>query len=134
MMSNLIRFKEMIPNWEYPRKDLPGPYQHGVYRYVDCEPLKEGDPAPPMVVDSDFKFSITICDPGKGAYLHSHSEYDEFFFALTGSWCIFFGDKGQDKVVLEPWDAINVPVGVQRGFMNVSKEQAYLLVVVGGPE
>ena len=71
--------------------------------------------------------------PGKRAALHSHTTV-EVFIPLSGEWAITWGDKGENEIVLGPWDTISIPPGVMRGFRNVSKEEAYLLALVGGQD
>ena len=44
---------------------------------------------------------------------------------------IFWGDDGEDRISLAPFDGIVVPDGVLRGFTNISDIEATLLVVLG---
>ncbi|MDB5867661.1 MAG: hypothetical protein JWO70_5467, partial [Betaproteobacteria bacterium] len=52
--------------------------------------------------------------------------------ALTGKWLIKWGDKGEESTVLEPFDLIAVPPGVTRQFINVTDQDAHLLVIIQG--
>jgi len=53
---------------------------------------------------------------------------------LTGRWSIYWGERGENEVILEPFDVVSVPVGVNRGFRNVSEGEQVLLAVIGGDD
>src|SRR2546427_13035858 len=44
------------------------------------------------------------------------------------------GDKGEQEVVLEPFDTISVPPGVMRGFRNAGPAHGYLMAILGGTD
>ena len=52
--------------------------------------------------------------------------------ALTGKWEIYWGDKGEEMTVIEPFDTIAVPPEVTRTFKNISDQDAHLLVIIQG--
>ncbi len=79
-----------------------------------------------------FRLGIVTCPPGNGPGLHVHYKTHETFLALTGRWEIQWGDKGEQKTVLEPFDLIAVPPRVTRRFVNVAEEDAHLLVIIQG--
>jgi mannose-6-phosphate isomerase-like protein (cupin superfamily) len=58
--------------------------------------------------------------------LHHHSG-EELMFAASGSWLIYFDAAEQTRVYLDPWDAILIPGGVERGWRNVGGETGCLL-------
>lgn len=92
------------------------------------------DPAArPAIPSSELHLGIVECAPGNGGGLHSHPTV-EVFMALTGRWEIRWGDEGEQRVLLEPWDVAAVPAGVMRGFRNVGAEEAHLLAVLTGRE
>jgi uncharacterized RmlC-like cupin family protein len=64
--------------------------------------------------------------------LHVHYNTHETFLALTGRWEIQWGDKGEERTILEHLDLIAVPPGVTRRFVNLSDEDAHLLVIIQG--
>jgi uncharacterized RmlC-like cupin family protein len=45
---------------------------------------------------------------------------------------IRWGDDGQEHIILEPFDMISVPPRVTRQFVNVSDQDAHLLVIIQG--
>ena len=77
--------------------------------------------------------AINKVSPGKGAPLHSHTK-PEVFVVLSGKCAFYWGDKGENEVVLEQWDTISFPAGTSEGFRNVGDEEANLLVVLSGSE
>lgn len=86
----------------------------------------------------DFNLAIVEAPPGNGAALHDH-ETVEVFMPLTGEWEVYYGDRsheldGEERVILEQWDAIQIPPGVFRGFRNAGDEEAYLMALTGGED
>jgi uncharacterized RmlC-like cupin family protein len=89
----------------------------------------------PPVIGGDagvFRLGYATCPPGNGPGLHVHWNTHETFIALTGKWEIRWGDKGDERTVIEPFDLIAVPPGVTRQFINISDQDAHLLVIIQG--
>lgn len=89
----------------------------------------------PPVVGGDagvFRLGFATCPPGNGPGLHVHWKTHETFIALTGKWEIRWGDKGEERTVIEPFDLIAVPPGVTRQFVNISDADAHLMVIIQG--
>ena len=42
-------------------------------------------------------------------------------------------EEGEKEIVLDPFDSINIPIGVYRGF-RYDGEAGTLLTIIGGPE
>lgn len=91
-------------------------------------------PKPPVVGGDAgvFRLGIVTCPPGNGPGLHVHWKTHETFMALTGKWEVLWGDKGEEKTIIEPFDLIAVPPQVTRTFINVSDADAHLLVIIQG--
>ena len=53
---------------------------------------------------------------------------------LTGRWGVYWGDDGENEVMLEQWDVISVPPGVMRGFRNAGTEDSFMLAILGGSD
>lgn len=79
-----------------------------------------------------FRLGIATCPPGQGPGLHVHYHTHETFMALTGRWEIQWGDKGEESIVLETLDLVAMPPGVTRRFVNLSEEDAHLMVIIQG--
>ncbi len=89
----------------------------------------------PPVIGGDaavFRLGFAICPPGNGPGLHVHWNTHETFIATTGKWEIRWGDKGEERTVIEPFDLIAVPPGVSRQFINISAQDAHLMVIIQG--
>lgn len=99
----------------------------------------------PVMVPTDYKgrsaaapvkgprglvVSIAECEPHNGPGLHRHLNTSENFFCLQGRFEISWGDNGENKIILEPFDMISVPRGENRRFRNVSDEVGRLLVMI----
>src|SRR2546428_9970971 len=86
----------------------------------------------PAITDArDFNLTLVGAEPGKGAALHAHPTV-EVFMALSGRWSVYWGDAGEQEIILDQWDTISVPPGVMRGFRNAGTEPGYLMAGVGG--
>jgi len=89
----------------------------------------------PPVVGGDagvFRLGFATCPPGNGPGLHVHWKTHETFIAMTGKWEVRWGDKGEERTVIEPFDLIAVPPGVTRQFINISDQDAHLMVIIQG--
>lgn len=71
---------------------------------------------------------------GSGAALHAH-QTEEIFVPMIGIWEVFWLEGEEEHAVrLNPLDAINVPIGIYRGFRLVEGgEESLMLAIVGGP-
>ena len=130
MEGRVWRFGELVPS---PRAfldcTLPGHVRtlfSALGAGADDEQL-EGTAVEQAV---NYHIDFVKAPPGNGAALHSHGS-EETFVALTGEWEIYWGDDGEESVVLAPFDGMVVPDGVLRGFRNVSESEAVLLTILG---
>ena len=81
-----------------------------------------------------FSVAMARADPGNGAGLHWH-ETEEFFMPLVGRWSIYWLEGDEEReVILDPFDSVNVPTHIYRGFRNVGDVPGTLFAVVGGPD
>jgi mannose-6-phosphate isomerase-like protein (cupin superfamily) len=82
-------------------------------------------------------FSITYvrAPQGKGAALHRHAT-EEVFIPVKGRWQVFWLEGEDERTVdLDEGDVCNVPIGVYRGFRNLSGgADALLMAIIGGPD
>lgn len=80
--------------------------------------------------------SIAECAPsGKdGPPPHAHSDTQESFFVLDGSWDISTGFDNEFTVQAGTYDIVAMPNKVMRSFANTSGKQARLLVIIQGPD
>ena len=81
-----------------------------------------------------FNLGMIQAEPGNGAALHAH-ETEEVFMPLIGSWTIvWMTAEGEREILLDPFDSINIPIGVYRGFRYDGQGTGTLLTIIGGPE
>jgi mannose-6-phosphate isomerase-like protein (cupin superfamily) len=137
VLQRVIRFKDVLPNWDLsPNCRLPG-YERAnlVYvgggPYLDLQVEPNGPHPAPVVEGENYSVIILLCAPGKGAPLHAHTT-EEMFLSLSSRWAVYWGEEDVHEVILEPWDAVSFPGPVMRGFRNVGPEDGYLLSVIGG--
>ena len=74
--------------------------------------------------------SMAECPPGDHPGLHNHTGSVENFFCLSGTFEILWGENGEHRIVIEPYDFISVPPGIYRDFRNISDELGRLLVMI----
>jgi mannose-6-phosphate isomerase-like protein (cupin superfamily) len=125
MQRRVARFASLVPTDDYIDAAIPG-CERTTWRVI-------GEPGVAPIDAEHFHMNLVRCEPGKRAPLHNHLT-QEVFVALTGRWEVFWGPQGARSLVLEPWDAIDIPPGVSRGFRNVGAEPALLLGIAGGRE
>lgn len=119
-MAGVIKFKDLRPNWR-PALDGNPAWQIAGYKYTDGINPNLCATIPPAVLSDEFRLTVGVVEPGRGAPLHNHTG-EELMFAANGSFVVFFDEEEKHKVYLEQWDAILVPANVLRGWRNVGKE------------
>ena len=131
MLSRLARFKELeVSAQAFVDTRLPD-HERDIYNVIGHGVTEDADLAPAITDARDFNLTYIGAETGKGAALHDHPTV-EVFIPMSGKWAIYWGDEGEEQVVLEPWDVISVPPGVMRGFRNESDGHAYLMAILGG--
>ena len=130
MLQRVWRFDELTPS---PRAfldcSLPG-HIRTLYSALGAGAEDEQLEGTAVEHAENFHIDFVKAAPDNGAALHSHGS-EETFVALTGQWDVFWGDEGEESVVLNPFDGIVVPAGVLRGFRNSADSESTLLVVLG---
>jgi len=142
MKAHIARFQDLVPTKQHHAKNKGIPPEvlemitADTTRNIMSPGVLPGQLTPtPAVVGGDagvFRLGIVTCPPGQGPGLHVHYRTHETFLALSGRWEIIWGDAGEEKTVLEPYDLIAVPPRVTRRFVNVSDGDAHLLVIIQG--
>ena len=111
---------------------IPG-HERDIYNVIGRGVTEDTDLSPAITAVQDFNLTYVSAQPGKGAALHSHSTV-EVFIPLSGKWSIYWGDEGEQEVILDAWDTVSVPPGVMRGFRNVGDAHAHLMAILGGTD
>lgn len=126
----VARFEEAPGHSElYIDTAIPGHFRT-VYNLIGTN-VGEDPESEAAIEPAAFNLCVVEAPPGNGAALHDH-ETVEVFMPLTGTWEVYYGDDGEESVSLEPWDAVQIPPGVFRGFRNAGEGDAYLLALTDG--
>ncbi|MBB3178723.1 cupin domain-containing protein [Variovorax sp. Sphag1AA] len=89
----------------------------------------------PMHGNQGLYISIAECSAGDdGPPPHAHSDTQESFYVLDGSFDICTGFDNESTVPARPNDLFAVPNKVMRTFRNTSGKPARLLVIIQGPD
>jgi quercetin dioxygenase-like cupin family protein len=123
--SNLAFLDQRLPAYEREIINMVG---MGVTENADLRPhVKAGA--------EGFSVTYIRAPKGKGAALHRHAT-EEVFIPVKGRWQVFWMDGDTERTLdLDEGDVVNVPIGIYRGFRNVSDHpEALLMAVVGGPD
>jgi uncharacterized RmlC-like cupin family protein len=89
----------------------------------------------PMYGNQGLYMSIAECRTGNDAPpAHAHSDTQESFFILDGSFEIYTGLDNESSVVVSPGDLVAVPKQLMRTFRNTSGKPARLLAIIQGPD
>lgn len=133
MLRRVARFEELQPNTQaFIDSQLPG-HERENFRIIGLGVSEDPSHRAAITHPHDFNIGGIKAGPGKGAALHSHPTV-EVFIPFSGRWAVYWGDDGENEVVLGPLDTISVPPGVMRGFRNVSDDEAFLLTIIGGAD
>jgi mannose-6-phosphate isomerase-like protein (cupin superfamily) len=133
MASRVARFDKLEASPQaFLDTRIPG-HERDIFNVIGPGVTEDPKLRPAITDARDFNVTYVGADPGKGAALHSHTTV-EVFIPMSGEWSIYWGDDGEDEVVLKAWDVASVPPGVMRGFRNVGKEHGYLMAILGGTD
>ncbi len=131
MLSRTARFDDLTPSpVAFVDTRLPG-HERDIYNVIGAGVTEDANLKPAITAVEGFNITYSAAEPGKGAALHSHPTV-EVFIPMSGKWSVYWGDEGENEVILGPWDVVSVPVGVMRGFKNVGAEHAFLMAIIGG--
>src|SRR5215475_8248982 len=133
MMKRVARFKDLRSSRiAFVDSLIPG-HEREIYNVIGRGVTEDASLNPAITDARDFNLTYVQAEPGKGAALHAHTTV-EVFVALSGEWGIYWGDNGENEIVLKQWDTISVPPGVMRGFRNTGTKGAYLMAILGGTD
>ncbi len=133
MLKRVARFKELKPSRKgFVDSLIPG-HEREIFNVIGRGVTEDPTLGPTITDARDFNVTLVRSGPGKGAALHAHPTV-EVFMALSGRWAVYWGDRGENEILLDQWDTISVPPGVMRGFRNAGSEDAYLLAILGGTD
>jgi uncharacterized RmlC-like cupin family protein len=89
----------------------------------------------PMYGNQGLYLSIAECRSGDDAPpAHAHSDTQESFFFLDGTFEVYTGFDNESAVAVGPGDLVSVPRQVMRTFRNTTGKPARLLAIIQGPD
>ena len=133
MFKRVARFTALQPSCQaFVDSRIPG-HERAIFNVIGRGVTEDASLQPAIIDVQGFNLTFVHAAPGKGAALHSHLTV-EVFTPFCGEWSIYWGEKGEEEIILGPWDTISVPPGVMRGFRNVGREEAYLMAILGGTD
>ena len=133
MRKRVAHFKDLRASTQaFVDSLIPG-HEREIFNVIGHGVTEDASLNPAIPDARDFNMAMVHAAPGKGAALHAHPTV-EVFFAMSGRWAVYWGDRGEQEVILEQWDTISVPPGVMRGFRNAGPGAGYLMAILGGTE
>lgn len=133
MRKRVARFTELRSSRQaFVDSLIPG-HEREIFNVIGRGVTEDASLNPAITDARDFNLTFIQAEPGKGAALHAHTTV-EVFVALSGEWGIYWGDNGENEIILQQWDTVSVPPGVMRGFRNAGTEGAYLMAILGGTD
>jgi uncharacterized RmlC-like cupin family protein len=133
MLTRVARYDALKASTEAFVDSLVPGHEREIINVIGHGVTEDASLSPAITDAKDFHLTLIRAEPGKGAALHSHKTL-EVFMPLSGRWAVFWGDRGEQEIVLERWDTISVPVGVMRGFRNAGTEYSLLMSILGGTD
>lgn len=76
--------------------------------------------------------TFAFAPPNQGPQLHAHKRTFETFTVMKGTFEIRWGEKDDERIVLDEFDTISVPPGIYRAFKNVGDTDGWLQVIISG--
>lgn len=82
------------------------------------------------------RFLITLASTPlhTGPALHVHRHTKEIFMVMEGRFKVSWGDNGEHHTILDRYDTIAIPPGVNRAFENIGGEPNWLMPIVVGAD
>ena len=133
VLARVARFGELTFSEAAFIDSLLPEYKRKIINVIGTGVTEDPDLKPAITAVEGFNVTMIKAEKGNGASLHGHTTV-EVFVAMTGRWAIYWGDQGEHEIVLDPFDIISVPVGVDRGFRNMSEGENVLMAIVGGDD
>lgn len=89
-------------------------------------------PTAPIIGAGGMTVTYAVCPAGTGPTLHKHHKTYETFTVMKGRFEFTWGDAGEERAELGPFDAVSMPPGLNRAFRNISDEEGILQVIITG--
>ncbi len=132
MMKRVARFADQVPDLKaFP--DLADAARKRDVVYM----ISPDETAGPAAISQPHNFHMAILTLTKGVRPATHAHpYNEVFMPLDAPFTFFWGEDGEESVVLNPLDVISVPAGVFRTFETMEDRPSRVMAIfdyVGDP-
>ena len=136
MNGRIARFNELKP-LPIQQSDIPQAARDVIYSrkllsVIGLETQTPINADAPIRGAAGMTMTLAVCPPGQGPGLHNHVQTYETFTVLKGRFEITWGERGEERVVLEAFDTISIPPGVCRAFCNIGEDEGILQVLITG--
>lgn len=136
MKGRIARFKELKPlpiqQSAIPQAARDVIYSRKLLSVIGLDKQTPINAEAPIRGAAGMTMTLAVCPPGQGPGLHNHVQTYETFTVLKGRFEVTWGERGEERVVLEAFDTISVPPGVCRAFRNIGEEEGILQVLITG--
>lgn len=135
LAERVARFKDLKPTKRAFLDCVVEGHERDIFQIIGPGVNEDPEHRPAILDHPDFSVGLIRAENGHGASLHIHDTV-EVFMPLEGRWALYWLDeKGQQQeVMLDRHDVISVPVGLWRGFRNVSGHVAHMIAINGGSD
>ena len=139
MAQRVARYRELKPLPVQQNANIPQAARDVIYarKLLSVVGLGQASNTPisanaPINGAGGITVTYAVCPPGQGPSLHSHQATFETFTVMQGRFEITWNDNGENRLELDPFDAISVPPGVCRAFRNIGATEGVLQVIISG--
>jgi uncharacterized RmlC-like cupin family protein len=125
MLKRIARFGDQAPDLTaFP--DLKDASRKRDVVYM----ISPQETAGPAAIAQPHNFHMAILTMYKGVRPATHSHpYNEVFMPIDASFTFYWGENGEDSVVLGPMDVISVPAGVFRTFETMGEGPGHVMAI-----
>jgi quercetin dioxygenase-like cupin family protein len=125
MLKRVARFGEQAPDPKaFP--DLADASRKRDVVYM----ISTNETAGPAAISQPHNFHMAILTLNKGVRPATHAHpYNEVFMPLDAPFSFFWGEDGEESIVLNPLDVISVPAGVFRTFENMEDRPGRVMAI-----
>ena len=137
MKDRIARFRDLKP-LPIQQGDIPQAARDVIYSRKLLSVIGLETEKTPINADAPIRgaagltMTLAVCPPGQGPGLHNHVQTYETFTVLKGRFEITWGERGEERVVLETFDTISIPPGICRAFRNIGEDEGILQVLITG--
>ena len=129
MQERVARFQELRPSKQAFVDTRIPEHVRDIYNVIGQGVTEDPDLKPAITAVEGFNVTYVGAESGKGAALHSHSTV-EVFIALSGQWAVFWGDEGENEIVL---DTVRLRLGAGRHHARLSQRRRRARLPDGDP-